>query len=91
MIWKMKIMKRVKLTIFYQGSKGVKRIISTMDVYFVAVITVKEMVLIVHIFAMYYPKPKNLKNQITIILVYDGGILIIKLLIYDQIINDFMY
>ena len=36
------------------------------------VTTVKNMILIVHIYFTFSPKPKNLKNQITIILVYNG-------------------
>ena len=60
-------MKRLKLSVLYLDSKGFKRFILTIDVYFVAVTTVKDMALNVHIYFTYCPKPKNLKNQITVI------------------------
>ena len=44
MIWKTKIMKKVKLSVRYQDSKGFERFISRMDVYFVAVTVIKDMV-----------------------------------------------
>ena len=59
MILKTKTIKEVKLFVLYLDSKGFKRFILRMDIYFVAVIIVKDMVLIVHIYFMYYPKPKT--------------------------------
>ena len=43
-----------------------------------------------HIFHVLY-QAKELKNQITFILVYDGGIFIIKLVVNHQIINNLIH